>query len=95
MIKQAAKRIGDISQQLGAYNIDADLSSILKIIGIDDVEQPTEQDLTREAYMNYPAPFVGQAFGQSPVQGRLGLEVGPADNSSFRVLPFSVGLTGF
>ena len=91
-------RIGeiiDISQQLGTAGITADLSDILKLTGIDDVEQPTEQDLTRQAYMNYPAPFVGQAFGQSPVQGRLGLEVGPADNSSFRVLPFSVGLTGF
>ncbi len=91
-------RIGeiiDISQQLGTAGITADLPSILKLTGIDDVEQPTEQDLTREAYMNYPAPFVGQAFGQPPVQGRMGLEVGPADSSSFRVLPFSVGLIGF
>jgi len=91
-------RIGeiiDISQQLGTAGITADLPSILKLTGINDVEQPTEQDLTRQAYMNYPAPFVGQAFGQPPVQGRMGLEVGPADSSSFRVLPFSVGLTGF
>ena len=56
-----------------------------------DQEPLTEKDITRQAFANMPAPYTGQQFG---LGGMVGLQVGAEDNSTFRVLPFSVGLTG-
>jgi len=84
----------DIAQRFENMGVDVTLEQLMKLQGITslDEEPLTEQDITREAFANMPAPYTGQQFG---LGGMVGLQVGAEDNSTFRVLPFSVGLTGF
>ena len=84
----------DVAQKFEDLGVDVTLDQLMKLEGITSLnEDPiTEQDVTREAFANMPAPYTGQQFG---LGGMVGLQVGAEDNSTFRVLPFSVGLTGF
>lgn len=83
----------DVAERLETMGVDVTLDQLMKYEGLtsQDQEPLTEKDITRQAFANMPAPYTGQQFG---LGGMVGLQVGAEDNSTFRVLPFSVGLTG-